>query len=347
MKSIWRIPCAGVISLALFAGLLLASGDRTVAEEVSTATTATSAEATVDLAKVFAGQAPGSVAELKAMEAHVRKLAEKLVPCTVGVQVGQAQGSGVIISEDGYVLTAGHVVGKPNRKVQIILHDGRIVNGKTLGMNNGIDSGLIKITDKEKWPHAEMGDSEHLQNGQWLLATGHPGGYEPGREPVLRLGRVLASSDSVIITDCTLVGGDSGGPLFDMQGKVVGIHSRIGGPLTANMHVPVKTYSETWDRLVKGDAWGHLPGAGPYLGVQADPNAKNAKIGEVYPNTAAAKAGIKVGDVITKFDGHDVADFAALANLVRDKDPGNVVKVTVKRGSETLELEIELGQRGS
>ncbi len=299
-----------------------------------------------DLQTIFEGGIPDDLADLKAMEKHVQELAKKVIPCTVGVAVGNAQGSGVIISEDGYVLTAGHVSGRPNRNVQLTLPDGKKVRGKTLGQNRGIDSGLIKITDEGKWPHLQMGDSSKLQQGQWIVGTGHPNGYQEGRKPVLRLGRVLANHSSVIVTDCTLVSGDSGGPLFDMDGKVIGIHSRIDNPLTSNMHVPVNTYLETWDRLAKGDSWGNLPGRGPFIGVQGDPEADNAKIARVYPKTPAAKAGMKVGDVITKFDGKDIPDFATLATLVGKKKPGDKVKVEVLRNDKTQRFNIVIGRRG-
>jgi len=296
--------------------------------------------------KIFAGGEPTSVEDLKAMQEHVRKLSIKVTPCTVGVQIGQAQGSGVIISKDGYVLTAAHVSGRPNVDVTFILADGRKVKGKTLGLNHGIDSGLMKITTPGEWPFLEMGNSANLKQGQWCLATGHPGGYVQGRPPVVRLGRVLDNTGRAVVTDCVLVGGDSGGPLFDMDGKVIAINSRIGQQLTANLHVPIDTFRDTWDRLEQGEDWGKLLGDGPFLGVQGDPKAKIAKITEVFPNTPAAKAGIKPGDVITKFDGKDIPNFIALSSLVRGKKPGDKVKVEVLRGEETVALEVTLGKRG-
>ncbi len=299
------------------------------------------------LTAIFSGGTPESVSDLKAMQEHLQKLIEKVTPSTVGVRVGAAQGSGVIVSKDGYVLTAAHVVGKPNRDVAFLLHDGRTVKGKTLGINTGIDAGLMKITDKGEWPFVEMGVSSQVKEGQWCLTTGHPGGYQRGRKPVVRYGRVLTLGDGMIMTDCTLVGGDSGGPLFDMDGKVIGIHSRIGGPLTANIHVPVNTYRDTWDRLVKGDEWGDFPAGGPYIGVQGDPASNLAKIIEVYPGTPAQKAGIKIGDVILKFDGQPVTDFASLAALVGERDPGDKVKLQVRRDEQTVELELVIGTRGS
>lgn len=307
---------------------------------------ASAVELSENLARLFTGEAPpASVSELRSMQEHLQKLSQTLTTATVGVRVGPAQGSGVIISEDGYVLTAAHVVMRPNTDVTFILHDGRMVKGKTLGMNRTIDSGLMKITDEGKYPFVEMGDSKAVREGQWCVATGHPGGYEKGRTPVVRFGRVLQRDDGVITSDCTLVGGDSGGPLFDMQGHVIGINSRIAGPLNANMHVPVNTFKDTWDRLADGQAWGAMPGNAPFLGVQGDPEKDEPRVAKVFGGTPAEKAGIKVDDLILSFDGQAISAFAELSKLVGDKQPGDRVKVRVRRGSDELELEVTIGRR--
>ncbi len=298
--------------------------------------------------EVFDGAVPTSLDDLKAMEQHVKQLAERIIPCTVGVQVGPAQGSGVIIKrgDEYYVLTAAHVSGKPDRNVRFITSEGKMVRGKTLGLNRGIDSGLMKITDEGDWPHVALGNSRDLKEGQWVVGTGHPNGYIRGRKPSLRMGRVLRNRASVIVSDCLLVSGDSGGPLFNMQGEVVGIHSRIELSLKGNMHVPVSTYTETWDRLAAGELWGHLPGQGPFIGVQGDPEAEDARIVEVHDNTPAAKAGLEAGDVIIKFGKKDVSDFPSLAMLVQARNPGDKVAIQVRRGEETLTKEIVIGRRG-
>jgi serine protease Do len=304
------------------------------------------AEMNAALSRIFSGEAPpASVAELRAMQEHLQQISNTLIPCTVGVRVGQAQGSGVIISEDGYVLTAAHVNMRPNIDVTFILHDGRTVKGKTLGLNRSIDAGLMKIHDEGKYPYVEMGNSKGVKEGQWCVATGHPGGYERGRQPVVRFGRVLRNQDSVITSDCTLVGGDSGGPLFDMEGRVIGINSRIAGPLNVNMHVPVDTYRETWERLVSAEAWGSMPGNTPFLGVQGEADAKDARIGRVYPDTPAEKAGIQVGDVILEFDGKPIDEFATLSKLVGDRSPGDKVKIRLRRGEETIDVTVTIGKR--
>jgi serine protease Do len=292
---------------------------------------------------VFDKPAPENVADLKTIEKQVEKVVDKVIPCTVNIRDGGGQGSGVIVSEDGYVLTAGHVSRENNHKVQITLHDGTKVEARTLGANHYIDSGFLKITDKApkgKWPFVEMGKSADLKKGQWVITTGHPGGYKDGRSPVVRLGRVLQNTDILIRTDCTIVGGDSGGPLFDMNGKVVGIHSRIAWSLAANIHVPVDTYRATWDRLVKGDVWGN-----GYMGFQADRKAKECRVDDVVKDSPADKAGLKSDDVILKFNDKKIATFDDLGPLLREVNVDSVVPVEVKRGDSTVTLKVTIGKR--
>jgi len=302
-------------------------------------------EVKIRLDKIFAGGTPSGVEDLKAMQNHVKELTAKVLPCTVGVQIGQAWGSGVIVSKDGYVLTAAHVAGGPKRPADFVLADGRIVHGTTLGLNRGIDAGLMKITDKGEYPFIEMGVSKNLEEGSWCLAVGHPGGYQKERGLVVRLGRVLVTKTDAITTDCTLVGGDSGGPLFDMHGKVIGINSRIAGAITANLHVPVDAFHDGWDRMVKSDAWGHLPGQEPVLGVRRVEGVEVAKISKVIADSAAEKGGMKEGDIVTRFGDKVITDFPSLITAVLDHNPGDKVTAKVKRGEEELEVTITLGRR--
>ncbi len=199
--------------------------------------------------------APKNVAEMKAVEAKVKSVTAKVIACTVGVRIGSSNGSGVIVSEDGLVMTAGHVVGKPGQDVTFFLPNGKQAKGKTLGVFKTLDAGLMKITGASKCQFAQKGNPADLQVGAWCIAVGHPLGYQQKRPPVIRVGRILRIAENVIQTDCPLVGGDSGGPLFDLEGKVIGINSRIGGSMQQNFHVPLAVYLEHWDRLVKGDAW--------------------------------------------------------------------------------------------
>lgn len=296
---------------------------------------------------------PETLEDLKALEARVAEITKKVLPAVVGVQAGAGQGSGVIVGTDGYVLTAGHVSGDPGRDVSLILADGRRIRAKTLGANSKIDSGLIKITDKGDFPHVSIGKSANLKKGQWVLALGHPGGYRRDRPPVLRLGRVLAvnGSENFVMTDCTLVGGDSGGPLFDLDGNVVAIHSRIGPSTLNNMHTPSDTYVETWDRLAKGEAWGStfafLTPRGPMLGIGGEnvPDAGGALIGSVTPGGPADKAGVRPGDLVTSFDGKPVKSLEELAQAISRKSVGDRVKIEVLRNGKKTTLDATLARR--
>ena len=226
-------------------------------------------EARPEIAKLKPAPAnPKSMDDLKAIQARVEAVARQALPATVGLQMGDGQGSGVIVSKDGYVLTAGHVSGTPGDRVTIVLSNGAMVAGHSLGANNWIDSGMVKIDTPGAYPFMPVGSAAKLETGQWVIAMGHPGGYQVSRPPVVRLGRILNVQYRIppntpnpsrelyaVTTDSTLINGDSGGPLFDLDGRVVGINSRIGPEAVQNIHVPVDTFLSTWDRLAKGDEW--------------------------------------------------------------------------------------------
>lgn len=288
---------------------------------------------------VFAKAAPESLDDLVAMEARVKELVAKLTPSTVAVRVGGAMGSGVVI-EGGYVLTAGHVSGKPGQKATVILHNGKRLAAETLGRNQQMDSGLIKLLEETDVPPVEMGSTSELKRGDWCLCLGHPGGYQPGRPPVVRLGRVVRIDRTAIRTDCTLVGGDSGGPLFDMQGRVIGIHSRIAASLTANFHVPIDTYVATFDRLVEGR---DMSGTGrPVIGVRGEDHEQGCRIIELFPDFPAAKAGLREGDIIVRLDNAKVGSLLDLVGAVNNHEPGDEVTIEYLRGSERIVRKVTL-----
>jgi serine protease Do len=281
-------------------------------------------------------------------------LVEKLSPAVVSVRVGGSSGSGVIVSKDGWVLTAGHVSGTANRDVAIYFANGKTAKGKTSGGNHGIDSGLIKITSDGDWPCADMGDSANLQKGDWCMVIAHHGGFKPGRTPPVRLGRILNNDvkKSTITTDAVLVGGDSGGPLFDMHGRVIGINSRIGTPLTSNMHVSVSPFRDEWGKIAGGETWGKLGGGkggfgkgALYLGLQTDPDAEGCVVLSVEKGGPAEKAGVKVKDIIKKLDDTEITNRFMLNKLVNAKKAGETVTLEILRGDEKLNLKVEITKR--
>ncbi len=305
---------------------------------------AASGDQTLDaLPAVFAKPAPEGVDDLRAIESHVRTLIENLNACTVGVQIGPAQGSGVIVTSDGYVLTAAHVSGRPGRRAEIVMPDGRRVEATTLGRDDTLDAGLMKIEEEGDWPFVEMADDESISIGDWCLATGHPGGYHEGRAPVFRLGRVIFSSRRVVQTDCELVGGDSGGPLFDMHGHVIGINSRIGEDTDLNFHVPVIAFTRNWERLADGESFRSHSGA--LLGVSGKPHELGLEITQVYDNDPAAEAGVRVGDVLVTFGRSKVQNIDQLSELVGRQPPGREVTLQLLRDGEQVEIEVKLGFR--
>ncbi len=299
----------------------------------------------------FYKKTPENVEDLKSIQDHVDKLVEKVTPSVVSVRIGASSGSGVIVTKDGFVLTAGHVSGAPNRDVTVIFHTGKTAKGKTLGGNHGIDSGLIKITTPGDYPVADMGDSSEVKAGHWCMVIAHPGGYRQGRAPVVRLGRMLNTGATTLTTDCALVGGDSGGPLFDMHGRVIGINSRIGQTMLANMHVPVNPFRDSWEKIAKGDVFGGKLGTpavktgGPYLGVQTTPNVDGCVILAVTPGSPADKAGLKPNDVIRKFDGKEITAAPELSKFVQARKAGDQVLIEVLRGDEKLSIKLEIGKR--
>ena len=315
---------------------------------------ASSAFAQSALPAAFAKRVPETVQDLQAIEMHVQKLVDKVMPATVCLRVGNGQGSGVIINSEGHILTAGHVSGDAGRVVTIILHDGRRLRGKTLGANNGIDSGLVVITEKAEFTYVDMGKSADLKKGVWCLSLGHPGGYKPGRPPVVRLGRLQDVAIKALNSDCALVGGDSGGPLFDMHGRVIGIHSRINGQVTSNVHVPIDTYQNTWTRLAAGEIWGNptplfdffKPGEA-YLGVRPTQEKKSLRIESVTAGSPAEKAGLKANDVILKIDKQALTTADDLGSFLKARRPGTQINVHVQRGGEMMTIAVVLGKRAN
>lgn len=300
-------------------------------------------------ASAFSKPAPTSIADLKAIEQHVKILVGRVSPAVVAVEVGYGSGSGVVISADGLVLTAGHVCGRPGRSVRFTFPDGKIAHGKTLGLDLDSDSGLMRITDPGSWPYAPMGDLEGASIGDWVLALGHPGGFDLKRSLVVRLGRIIRLAEDALQTDCTISPGDSGGPLFDMEGRVIGIHSAISTSLADNFHVAINEYYDVWDQLAGGLRVSDLvvhPRA--YVGANGVDGTPGYRITSVEKNSPASKAGLKVGDIVLKVDLRDIPVSASFRRWVAEAEPGEMLKLEIKRGDQLLKLNVTVEDpRGS
>lgn len=209
--------------------------------------------AAVGLAAPLAGQSdvtsatPRTLAEVRAVERRVREILPRLLDATVAVPGA----SGVVI-EGGYVLTASHVSRGLPDVATCQLHDGREFEAERLGRQTRADGAVMRIRGAAI-AGAPMGRSATLEPGQWCVMLGHPGGRKTFRPASVRIGRVLAVTGDTIVTDCPMSAGDSGGPLFDLNGRVIGLNKSITGNLTTNNHAPIDTLRDAWDDLVAGD----------------------------------------------------------------------------------------------
>ena len=289
---------------------------------------------------------------LKARQERVISLAEHLVACTVSIEA-VGSGSGVVIDKDGLVLTAGHVVSEPGTEVTITFADGRRVKGETLGADRRRDAAMVRIKEKGDWKFVELGQSDSTELGTWCIATGHPGGFDRDRPPPVRVGRLL-SKGRFLESDCIVVGGDSGGPLFDFEGRVIGIHSNISSATEENRHVPIDAFRRSWDRMLAGESWGRLTGIGsarpdpdrPFLGVELDRQAttEGAVVSRVVEDSAAAKAKLRERDIIKRVGDTAVARADDLVDYISGRKAGETLSLQVVRGDKELVVEAVLGK---
>jgi serine protease Do len=303
----------------------------------------------VDTAAVLRARAPVDVDDLRLIQGQLQRVLQRALPATASVEIGRAAGSGVVVSADGLVLTAAHVTARPGRRAWIELPDGRRLRGTTLGADHEADAGMVKIdSPPADLPFAPVAEGPPLEPGEWVVTTGQPGGLIAGRAPPVRLGRVLFRDDELLCTDCKLVGGDSGGPLFNMRGEVVGIHSSIGPMITHNFHVPMSAFRTDWQRLLASEVWGgryrDRDDGQAVLGVSGNNDAGRCLLTQVTEDMPAAKAGVKAGDVVTAVDGRGVDTFQQLAGLVAFKRPGDRITLRLDRRGEVLELRVQLSR---
>ncbi|HPE02853.1 MAG TPA: Do family serine endopeptidase, partial [Burkholderiaceae bacterium] len=264
-------------------------------------------------------------------------------------------GSGFIISNDGLILTNAHVV-EDAAELVVRLADKREFKGKVLGADKLTDVAVVKI-DAKDLPALRLGSSDKLRVGEWVAAIGSPFGLESS----VTAGIVSAKSRNLpddrlvpfIQTDVAVNPGNSGGPLFNMAGEVVGINSQIfstsGGYMGLSFAIPIDLAVKIKDQLVKD---GKVSRGRLGVGIQGMDQAlaetfglkspQGALVSKVEPGLAAAKAGLKEGDVILEFDGKPLKDSAELPALVAESRPGAEVKLKIwrDRAEKTLELKV-------
>ena len=285
--------------------------------------------------------------ELRKTESKIKELSKRVLPATVSLIPGGGAprigtGSGVVVSADGLILTAAHVAVEMSEKVTVIFPNGERANADVLGMDFSRDAAMLQITDDGDYPFVEIGDSAGLKQNEWCIALGHAGGYKVDRTPPVRLGRVIENdADKFLTSDSALIGGDSGGPLFDLAGKLIGIHSNIGFSLAQNRHVPISVFVDDWEKLKSGARYGgkHLGGMldnpdRPVMGALLEDADKGtgALIRNVVPGSPAEKAGLKIGDTIVQVGPKKIKDVGSLMQLLDGKKPGDTLRMTVRNG---------------
>lgn len=292
-----------------------------------------------------------AIAKLKEIEAKVTKVVENNMDACVAVFDGEGFGTGVIINEDGLVLTAGHVIKPRDRgQYEITLASGRIVKAKLLGKNLGVDSGMCQILDDGPFPFVELDKTNQFKSGQWVVSLGHSGGYKLGRTPPVRTGRIIDRKAHQILTDAVLIGGDSGGPLFNLDGKLIAIHSSIGDSVAENRHTTINFFLRDWDRLKRGESWGKLPSLNDptenkkrgLIGIKLDLKQSQAVVRAVENGMPAFEIGLEVGDIILSFDNTIINDGRHLIDVIKRKYAGDVCPMVVLRNGSQITYEIIL-----
>ncbi|HEY2635302.1 MAG TPA: Do family serine endopeptidase [Steroidobacteraceae bacterium] len=278
------------------------------------------------------------------------------IPRPRGHGVMHAQGSGFLVSSDGIVLTNAHVVDGA-KVVTVKLSNHREYKAKVLGADRSSDIAVLKI-DARDLPTVQLGDSNQLNVGDYVLAIGEPFGLEETATAgiVSAKGRSLPGDGYVpfIQTDAAVNPGNSGGPLFDANGNVVGINAQIytnsGGYEGVSFAIPINLAVQIKDQIVKTGKVTHAR-----LGVEVQtldqsladsfkmkaPNG--ALVAKIEPDSAAAKAGLKVGDVILAFNGNPIGDAGQLSARVGTAAPGDKASLEVWREGKPVTLNVTIG----
>ncbi|MFV0432323.1 MAG: DegQ family serine endoprotease [Alphaproteobacteria bacterium] len=274
-----------------------------------------------------------------------------------GPREAQALGSGFIISKDGYIVTNNHVIDGAD-EIKVITHDGKEMVAKVVGTDSQTDVALLKV-DEKNLPFVSFGSSEDARVGDWVIAIGNPFGFggTVTKGIISARGRNIGSGpyDDFIQVDAPINRGNSGGPLFNMQGQVIGVNTAIISPTGGSIGLGFSVPSSIVENIVK-----HLQTEGKvkrgWLGVQIQEvskdlakslgldEAKGALVSDLIEGPAEG-AGIQQGDVIIKFNDKDVKDSKMLPRLVAATPVGTEAKIVVVRDGKEVELTVKLDER--
>ncbi len=269
----------------------------------------------------------------------------------------QAMGSGFIVDPDGFIVTNNHVI-EGAEEITVILQDGTRYTATLKGQDAKTDLALLKIEPSEKLPYARFGDSDKAKVGDWVVAVGNPFGLGGSVTAgiISARGRDIQSGpyDDYLQIDAPINRGNSGGPLFDASGKVVGVNTAIFSPSGGNVGIgfaipaalaePVIAELMSDGRVARGWLGVHIQSIDEALAESMDLEEKEgALVSSVEPDSPADRAGFEVGDVILTFADEQVEDARALPRMVANSDKGDKVTVTVWRDGTRKSLEVTLG----
>ena len=302
---------------------------------------------------------------------QVEAVAKKAMPSVVGITTKAIQmtmfgpmpvegsGSGFIVTDDGYILSNAHVVGEKNQKVNVLLDDGEQAEGKVVWSDATLDLGLVKI-DKKGLPTMELGDSENLNIGELAVAIGNPLGLDFQRTVTSgvisglnrNIGEVEGNyMDGLIQTDASINSGNSGGPLLNKEGKVIGINTvKISSAEGIGFSIPINSVKPIIDQVIKtGDYKTVSLGIAP-VSVSAVERKNGMNIGtdgngvvvmKVEEDSPAAKAGLKTYDIILEFDGKIIKNTEQLRRDLYKYKEGDQIEVTIIRNGKKSKINVE------
>ena len=286
----------------------------------------------------------------------VRSVYAAASPSVVSVRTGSGSGTGFLVDSDGTIVTNAHVVGDSSQ-VQVRFDDkGSLVDADVLSVDTSTDLAALKVSDvPDGVQPLKLANSDSVQVGDTAIAIGYPLGLDRTATAgiVSGLERQISapngfSIDKVIQTDAAVNPGNSGGPLLNSRGEVIGVNSQIAtagggeGNVGIAFAIPVNTVKEVLPALESGNAPEHA-----YLGLSTSDtaNGEGAQIAQVTSDGPSADAGLQQGDIVTKVDGDEVHGANDVAAAIEDNKPGDKVDVTVRRGGSDQTIQVTLGQR--